>query len=360
MTLFMTTQPQNPFAATPFDDGLSTVTVSAWLTQMVCEALSLQPQVELAAVPSLTHDQQAVQALAVQGITATANMLGLSGLVLGYANQFLVDFPTLLNLAQHIDTTTDPSSRSRYVHSFVNGLNSLLLTLADEQAEGVPVANTIGTLSASMPALQTAMDADYEAVKADLADTNIPALEQQLETIQQAIDADNKTIAKGTLHDIVDGVKLGIAIYDMGEDEELKDGLKSLVGAVDGIAATGNNLQAAAADLSKQLTAYQQTLTQLTVDQQTWATVQNIDANTDLLATYLTEADEALVAFSNMWQVQTDSINELVNTLNDPNAPQPILTAYFTPEVQTDWQTLKTKATLLQEPITITKIALAS
>lgn len=350
------TTTQNPFAAAPFDAALSAVGVSAWLTQMVSEALSIQPQVQVAAVPSLLTDQQAVQQVAVQSITASASMLGLSGLVLGYANQFLLDYPTLLNLAQHIDSTTDPSSRSRYVHSFVNGLNSLLLALADEQAETAPVAGVVGTLLAQMPALQTAIDADYEAVEADLADAEIPALEQQLDGIQQAIDADNQTIAKGTLHDLVDGVKLGIAIYDMGEEDEIKDGLKSLVGAVNGISATGNALQQAAADLNTQVTLYQQTLEQLTADQQTWATVQNLDANTDLLGTYLTDANDALTAFANVWQQQTDSLNALIATLNDPTAPLPPLTTYLAPSVQTDWETLKTKATLLQEPITITQI----
>jgi hypothetical protein len=349
----MTTQ--NPFAAAPFDDALSAVGVSAWLTQMVAEALSMQPRIQLAAVPSLAPDQQTVQQLATQGIADTASMMGLSALVLGYANQFLLDYPTLLNLAQHIDTTTDPTSRSRYVHSFVNGLNSLLLALAQDQAEVVPVAGAVGTLLAQMPAIQTAIDADYEAVKTDLNDDEIPTLEAQLDTIQAAIDADNKTIAKGTLHDLVDGVKMVIAIYDMGEEEEVKDGLKSLIGAVNGISATGNALYEATIDLNNQVTAYQQTLEQLTADQQTWAVVQNLDANTTLLATYLTDANATLAAFATVWQDQTDSLNALIATLNDPTAPQPTLTDYLSASVQTDWTTLKTKATLMQQPIAITQ-----
>jgi|GEM_PF-2376677 len=351
-----------PFSTTALDATLSDVGSSALLVQMVSEAITMQPNVSTSSVPSLPDDQQAVQQLAVSGISTAASMMGLSALVLGYANKFLAMYDDLLMLAERIDNPdTNPAVRTAETGSFVNGLSSLTRTIGHDRDDLEAVGNELTALSAQAIPAQAAMDADLLAVQTNLADSEIPALEAQLTTIQQSIDADNQIIAKATMHDLVDGIKMIIAIYDMGtEDGDFKGGLKSLVGVVQDMANTSNAIQEATHDVNQQLALYQQTLEQLTADQLTWAVVQNLDANTDLLVSYLAQAIEATTAYANAWQSQYDDLNTLADTLNDPGSPQPVLTNYLTPDVQTDWINLRGKATAMQVVPLVTLMTVGS
>lgn len=342
----------NPFAADALRAVLPTLWISATLTQTVAEALTMQPLVTVEGVPSLPTDQQAVQQVALSAISTSARVIGLSSLSLGYANKMTALFPYFQENATLIDDpATDPDTRGEAINNVVAGIDNLLRAIHTDQMQLQLVSNALATVvEAALPA-QQAIQADMVATQQILADGDIPALEAQLDTIQQAIDADNKTIAKGTMHDVVDAVKMAIGVYKMGQ-EELKDGLQSLIGAVECMGSTSNAIQQAMVDVNTQIALYVETLEQLTADELTWAVLQNLGTNTDLMVQYLTTATEAVQADNAAWQRQADELQALANTLNDSASQQPILTNYLTDEVASGWTELAAQAIRQQTILT--------
>lgn len=284
------------------------------LLQLYGNILTSQPAVTLPLLPGYGTDQklaaEAAQAVLTQG---TLLLIDFSAQALGFANLFEAMADQLTSLAAVLDDATTPEAQwQEAAATFSQGLSVLMDSAVTAERQASDGQADFATITSGLQMASVSLQGDLEIAAALL--TDIDDLRSQLVAIQDAMDADNATLARGATAGALSSVKIGLSVV-VAYYKSPKDGVKMLVGGIKGVIASGQEQQQAADDLAAQMEAYQAALTELLVDTWSYVVIQNEASTMSLLVSHSQEAALSLQTARDAWAALVTKLGNLQDAL---------------------------------------------
>lgn len=311
--------PSNPFAADGVQIALSGIGAAQTLVQLYANQLIQQPSTQLASVPSFPADQQTAAAAAQTVLTQGLPLLiHASADALGFANQFGAMSGQFASLARTLDDPgTSPADWQTAATTMSSGVALLIGKAAGASRDADDGGADLTTFTSALQQAEVALVGDRKVAQQTLAEGEIQQLRAQLAAIQDAIDADNATLARGATDGALASVKIGLAVVQAYKDDP-GEAAQTLLGAIQGIVQSDQQQQAAMKDVTKQIAAYQAVFTQLAKDEVALAVVDSEAINMQLLVSHTQEGVLALQTARDAWSALVTKMKNLQQALAGP------------------------------------------
>lgn len=331
----------NPFSPVPLSASLRALAATTLPVQLYAQTLLQQPIVSLDSVPNLSPDLTSAHAVAKATLTdlmPQARRVGAD--VLGFANQIVAFYPTMLTQAQAVDAggangAAAAKSLAQGLQLLTGKINALLPDLNELDAQSSAIAASAASVSVKLAA-----DAQAAA-----GDQNISQLQAQIASALQAINTDCQTISTGLKGAIKGLVKLAIAEYK-AEDKPLK-AVKAFVGTILTVAKQSETVSAAENDALSQINQLGAMYAELSPMLFAAAVVQTASTSAGMFTQSATALQVEAQGAASDWSALAAGFDSLARTLAVGEAPPTPLAPLLAAD-QAGWQTMATEAAALQ------------